>query len=816
MADVERASEATAASVTDDDVKREGRRTAWALVGLSALVAAFCLSMMAYFAAQLADVVGGSCPDYAPQTNCQTMKEMWCKVSQCPIGTGTIYDSTNYDSQNSCPQGCSVCTDNSGGGGQQSTGADPVDAWKDRLKRLDACAANTKKVRECLPMTDTDGSLANYRGPKVAHSGLNIAGSTAFLQTDAWLDACDAQATYADRRERGGSAVLAMLCFALVLWILTILYTLRVPNYKKYPRKTDMKPLNTFSEKKSFNNRYHPDSVWMWYSSVMALIGFAVQLYSFYTPTTTDIRIPIAQGVWITLEIVSRGVLMLLDKFTLLEASSIFFDMGFSIVGFLALLEPFFEPKITTKLPEVDESVTDYALAIRVIAFVFPLCMSTLKVRDLYIDNYWPSPATAKAMAEKKRSLKRTIIKLVLLGVQLGAAMSVYGIMGDKDLCHTFRTCARPASCTPNIPVGATLDHDLMNGNAHDFKQELISNDANYAGKMKWRWQAQVNTNLYFTKVGSTLYADMKITAQSTNRGENNVKNPGTDVPTRDSPLTEFTGNPATGVDVQPSETLSSCGTRFEVRCQEVNPRHAFEELTGAYEWVDYNKSMYKFVAKYDYQATSGSPSCWGESSSWGPNNAQFVADASFTVGGTSANPEVGYVFMEQTCACGQASCVTGNTTKFCLVEPPFVAVYKPYGRSVVKKDPTWSWAASNRLAMPDTWATSLRTFIFSMHEVGIPGTSAPGPPPGTPGGGCPNPVTQSSFDAARNCCPACPAATTECPNPVCTCTGAICPANNNNNNNNNPVNPNPVNPNPVNPNPVNPNPVNPNPVNNG
>ena len=97
---------------------------------------------------------------------------------------------------------------------------------------------------------------------------------------------------------------------------------------------------------------------------------------------------------------------MLLDKFTLMEASGIFFDMGFSIVGFLALLEPFFEPKITTKLPEVDESITDYALAIRVISFVFPLCMSTLKVRDLYIDNYWPSPATAKAMVEKKRSFQ--------------------------------------------------------------------------------------------------------------------------------------------------------------------------------------------------------------------------------------------------------------------------------------------------------------------------------------------------------------------------------------------------------------------------
>ena len=560
MADVEGANETTTVNVTDEVVKREGRRTGWALVGLSALVAAFCLSMMAYFAAQLADVVGGSCPDYAPQTNCETMKEMWCKVSQCPIGTGTIYDSTNYGSTSTCPQGCSPCSGGGGGGGgSQSTGADPVDVWKGRLKRLDACAANTKKVRECLPMTDTDGSLANYRGPKVAHSGLSMAGSTAFLQTDAWLDACDAQATYADRRERGGSAVLAMLCIALLLWILTILYTLRVPNYKKYPRETEVKPLTKFSEKKDFNNRYHPDSLWMWYSSAVALFGFAVQLYSFYTPTTTDVRIPIAQGVWISLEIASRGVLMLLDKFTLMEASGIFFDMGFSIVGFLALLEPFFEPKITTKLPEVDESITDYALAIRVISFVFPLCMSTLKVRDLYIDNYWPSPATAKAMVEKKRSFKRTIIKLVLLGVQFGAAMSVYGIMGNKDLCHTFRTCARPASCTPNIPVGVPLDTNVISGNK-GYRAELISNDATNGGKLKWRWQVNAQTTLRFTKVGSTLYADLKFTPDTQNSGENNVKNPGNDV----------SGIPSNGANVQPS-TLS--GARCAVRALRCNVR---------------------------------------------------------------------------------------------------------------------------------------------------------------------------------------------------------------------------------------------------
>ena len=121
-------------------------------------------------------------------------------------------------------------------------------------------------------------------------------------------------------------------------------------------------------------------------------------------------------------------------------------------------------------------------------------------------------------------------------------------------------------------------------------------------------------------EVGSTLYADLKFTPDPQNAGENNVKNPGNDV----------SGIPSSGSNVQPSTALGSsvCGTRFEVQCQEVNPRHAFEELTNAYEWVDYNKSSYKFVAKYDYESTSGSPSCWGDSSNWGPDNAQFFADA--------------------------------------------------------------------------------------------------------------------------------------------------------------------------------------------
>ena len=278
-----------------------------------------------------------------------------------------------------------------------------------------------------------------------------------------------------------------------------------------------MKPLTTFSEKKSFNNRYHPDSVWLWYSFATAMFGFALQLYSFYTPTTTDIRIPIAQGVWITLEIVTRAVLTLLDKFTLVEASSVFFDIGFATVGFTALLEPFFEAKITDTLPEVDESITDYALAIRVVSFIYPLCASSLKVRDLYVDNFWPAPATAKAMTEKKRSLKRTIIKLVLLGLQLGAAMSVYGIMGNDELCHQFRTCAR-GSCTPNVPVGAPLDAELFSGGSSggnaNYRSRMISDD----GTMIWRWGINSQTQMKMTKSGGKLYADLKFAPRTARR----------------------------------------------------------------------------------------------------------------------------------------------------------------------------------------------------------------------------------------------------------------------------------------------------------
>ena len=718
MTDVEHGA-TTEVKVDDAQVIRAGRRTGWILVILSITMCAYLVSLMAYFAFELNNVVGGECPTYS---DCMTNKENWCKVSQCALNGEPMVGSTTYvgETVTSCPgDGCSACED--------------FATWQKQLIRYDACtsSARTKRVRECLPIKDTDGTLAQYRGPKVANANAGQSGSEAWLQRDAWLDACDAQEAYADRRERGGQGVLAMLCVALVLWLVATVYVLRPPNYAKRPRETSMKPLTKFSEKKSFNNRYHPDSFWLWFSTATGLISFCVQLYSFYTPTTTDIRIPIAQGVWMTLEVVNRGILVLFDKYTLCEASSIFFDIGFSVVGYLALLEPFFEPKITDKLPEIDDSVTDYALAIRVVSFVFPLCMAVLKVKDLYIDNYWPAPATAKWMSERKRDFKKTMIKLVILCLQFGAAMSVYGIMGSSTLCHTFRTCAR-GSCTPAIPGGVPLDTELINGNLGYYHQ-MVSDD----GAKKWRWQINAQTTLKFTKVNGALYADLGIAVPNGN-GESSITDPNNNLSWR----------------VDGTTPTTACNTRFKVECQEVNPRHAFYSLTDKNEWVDYNTTMYKFVAKHDYEATTGDPTCFGSTTQWWTDSENFVAGPGAYVGGKSDDSrEVGFIFMEQ-------KCDSSGTRSRCLVEPPYVAVYGPYGRASVTIDGTYTASSGTPTsgnqttstptgassAIDKAWSTSWRGFELIMNEnmigastgspaPGSPETQAPGAPPINPGG---------------------------------------------------------------------------------
>ena len=236
----------------------------------------------------------------------------------------------------------------------------------------------------------------------------------------------------------------------------------------------------------------------LYYNTANNAFGFALQLYSFYTPTNTSILTPIFQGAWMTLMVVTRGILVFMDQYTLSEAASVFFDIGFGIIGFTAILEPFFEPTISTDLPTADESITDYALAVRVAAFLWPLVASAGGIKDLYCDNYWPSPATTKAIAEKKRSIQKRGAKIVIFVLQLLAALSVYVIMGHPDWCHDFRTCQRKTTCDPlegGIMSRIVFDYDVVaagDGANKMQRVELISDD----GAKKWRWQINTKTQM--------------------------------------------------------------------------------------------------------------------------------------------------------------------------------------------------------------------------------------------------------------------------------------------------------------------------------
>jgi len=348
-------------------------------------------------------------------------------------------------------------------------------------------------------------------------------------------------------------------------------------------------------------------------------------------------------------------------------------------------------------------------------------------VKGLYVDNYWPSPSTVKAMMEKTRDKKKLIIKSVLFALQLGAAFSVFGIMGSDSLCHSFRTCSR-ASCTPNIPAGLPLDVELINGNQMQ-RQELISDD----GTMKWRWQINTQTKLKFTKVDGTLYADMRFDIPN-GAIENRVSEPGSQA--------EY--------NVRGNTPSSACEARFEVQCQEANPRHAFKELTKSHEWVDYNTSMYKLVARHEYESTSGTPSCFSSSSEWWTDDAMFVGGENLAVGGTTDSPDVGYVLMEQTNCCYSQNgndCTT--KTDYCLVEPPFVGVYTPYGRATVQGN--WEWDDPG--SMPGTWGTSLHSFELKINPA-ISSTDNGGPNPnpgGDPNGGDPNGGDPNGGDPNNN-----------------------------------------------------------------
>ena len=111
--------------------------------------------------------------------------------------------------------------------------------------------------------------------------------------------------------------------------------------------------------------------------------------------------------------------------------------------------------------------------------------------------------------------------------------------------------------------------------------------------------------------------------------------------------------------------------------------------MTGKYEWVKYNTSAYKFVARHDYEQTTGSPSCFGASTQWWKDNGMFVGGPEAVVGGTAQNPDLGFVFEEQ--KCWYTAGGTTTSTKYCLVAPAYLGVFTPFGRASVVGSWTWS-----------------------------------------------------------------------------------------------------------------------------
>ena len=716
-------------SLTDDEVLAAGRKTRMGLVFISVAMLAFCVGMTGYFAYSLTDVVGGPCDGsqdrYHNYEHCWNLKENWCAQMQCSAdgqAMGTAIDSSSLDpaDPNVCPQGCSVCGTEDG----------QTEKWIEQLQRFDACRARTTKVRECLPTMDHDGSLANYRGYKTAHPSSQQSAAEAFIQRDAFLDACDAQAVYADRREKGGTAVVACIAVCAVVWLAMTAYLMRTPNYEKYPRETEMPDLAKWQDRKDYTHRYHPRSAWLYYNTANNLFGFAVQLYSFYTPTSTNILVPIFQGAWMTVMVVVRGILVFKDYYTLSEAASVFFDIGFSAIGFAAILDPFFEPKISTDLPEADTSITDYSLAVRVGAFLWPLISSAGGIKDLYCDNYWPSPATLKAIKEKRKTFQKRAVKISIFVIQLLAALSVYVIMANPRWCHDFRTCQRKTTCDPlegALLSRMPMDTEVISGNKMQ-RVEMISDD----GSKKWRWQINTNTVLSFTKSGGKVYADLEF-ATPNGDVENKVRTPGSNDED----------------DIAGTIPLSSCSTRFEIQCQESNPRHAFKSQTGAWEWVAYNSSMYKFVARYDGGETSGESTCFGANTAWWTDNGMFTAGPDLKIGDGDGEDKVGFIFMEQECdsrdsdlpaGCeNSAESDTPCRTENCLVEPAYVASYAPYGRTTV----TGSWTYTGGGSASETWATTQHVFELDVSERMLSdasrqddGSPPPGAP-GSPGAGC-------------------------------------------------------------------------------
>ena len=224
------------------------------------------------------------------------------------------------------------------------------------------------------------------------------------------------------------------------------------------------------------------------------------------------------------------------------------------------------------------------------------------------------------------------------------------------------------------------------------------------------------------------------------------------------------------GGDIAGVTPSAPCATRFEIQCHEANPRHAFKSETNSWDWVAYNSSMYKFVARHEAGETSGESSCFGADSEWWTEKGMFTAGPGLKVGDGDGEDKVGFVFMENECNTGQndepAGCNQAAAecrTKNCLVEPAYVASYAPYGRATV----TGTWQYTTGQAAPTTFATTQHIFELDISQFELDNAAAGGggggggggnnpnnpndPPPGN--AGCPSDCTPKPAGGTGNVC---------------------------------------------------------------
>ena len=171
---------------------------------------AFCAGMMGYFAYSLTDVVGGPCdgsqdryPDYE---HCWNLKENWCARMQCAADDGQAMGSA-IDSSSPGPGGPPTCARRAASvaprKGRPKSGSSSSNA--------DAVSRAHSRRSECPPDDGLRRLARELPRLQTAHPSSQQSAAEAFIQRDAFLDACDAQAVYADRREKGGTRpVMAM------------------------------------------------------------------------------------------------------------------------------------------------------------------------------------------------------------------------------------------------------------------------------------------------------------------------------------------------------------------------------------------------------------------------------------------------------------------------------------------------------------------------------------------------------------------------------------------------------------------------------